>query len=399
MEDKRMCCGCGTCAGVCPNGAVEMAVDAGGFYHPRVDVKRCAGCGLCKRVCPQSGSRGGSATGPEALLGSHIGCYLGRSTDEELRANSSSGGAATQYLVCALEEGLIDGALVTRMGGKNPLTPETFIARTGRELMAASGSKYCPVAANAAFSELMGSAGRYAVVGLPCHIRGARLAEAAIPKLAERISLRCGLFCGGTRSFHGTGYLLHRYGFGGEDVTELRYRGGGWPGNLVIKAGGAGESRIPYHPGYGSTMFGKVFRSRACNSCRDYTNELADISFGDPWGMENEGAGRSLIITRSQTADGFLRSLRSRGALEAVEVSAGDVAASANAFRLKKKLPLRASRVFEYSKADFSEMAWAVSPLNACSISDARLVRESALRAMDLWVSFFSMLGGRRDGG
>jgi coenzyme F420 hydrogenase subunit beta len=45
----------------------------------------------------------------------------------------------------ALEEGIIDGALVTRMKKDRPLEPEPFIARTREEIIEASKSKYCGV--------------------------------------------------------------------------------------------------------------------------------------------------------------------------------------------------------------------------------------------------------------
>lgn len=50
--DREKCTGCGTCASVCPNGAVRMTED----HRPAWDPKACTFCGKCENFCP-AGSR------------------------------------------------------------------------------------------------------------------------------------------------------------------------------------------------------------------------------------------------------------------------------------------------------------------------------------------------------
>lgn len=46
--DREKCTGCGTCASVCPNGAVKMTED----HWPSWDPKACTFCGKCENFCP-----------------------------------------------------------------------------------------------------------------------------------------------------------------------------------------------------------------------------------------------------------------------------------------------------------------------------------------------------------
>ncbi|MHC1595636.1 MAG: coenzyme F420 hydrogenase/dehydrogenase beta subunit N-terminal domain-containing protein [Candidatus Syntropharchaeales archaeon] len=73
----------------------------------------------------------------DILIGNYLNCYIDHATDHEIRYNSASGGLVTALLIYMLEEGLIDGALVTRMKANNPLEPEPFIARTREEIIEA----------------------------------------------------------------------------------------------------------------------------------------------------------------------------------------------------------------------------------------------------------------------
>src|SRR5690606_36009483 len=115
--------------------------------------------------------------------------------DDNIRYNSSSGGLVTQILCFALEKGIINGALVTKMNKESPLQPQPFIARTKEEIIEASTSKYCPVPANMALKEILSSdVEKVAVVGLPCHIMGIRKAEMKNNLLKNKIVLHMGIF-------------------------------------------------------------------------------------------------------------------------------------------------------------------------------------------------------------
>ncbi|MCK4734712.1 MAG: 4Fe-4S binding protein, partial [Methanophagales archaeon] len=157
-----LCSGCGTCAALCPTEAIELTIDKKkGIYLPKLNKERCNNCGICYQVCPgrevdfkQLNLEIFGREPEDILIGNHLNCYTGHSTNYDIRYNSASGGLITQLLIFALEEGIIDGALVTRMKKDSPLEPEPFIARTREEIIEASKSKYCPVPANIALKEI-----------------------------------------------------------------------------------------------------------------------------------------------------------------------------------------------------------------------------------------------------
>lgn len=335
---NELCTGCGTCIALCPNDALELTInEKKGIYVPKLDEEKCNNCGICLKVCPghEVDFKGLNieifGKEPEDLLiGHYLSCYIGHSTDYNIRYNSSSGGLVTALLVFALEEGVIDGALVTRMKKDDPLVPEPFIARTREEIIEASKSKYCPVPANIALKEILESkeCERFAVVGLPCHIHGIRKAEQINKNLEEKIVLHLGLLCGHAPNFMGTEFFLKKLNIKKENVKKVDYRGKGWPGNIsitlkdgreiVISRVGSERSRsLNLHY---ETAFHLHFFPKRCMVCCDGICELADLSFGDTWMLpelvSDEKIGKSLIISKTGIGEKLLRNAKHEGKIE-----------------------------------------------------------------------------------
>ena len=321
-----LCTGCGTCAGVCSTDAIEMQI-SNGLLWPEVKEDKCTRCRLCLRSCPgysvdfkELNSKIFGKAPTDTFLGNYLKCYVGHSNDGYIRYNSSSGGIVPQLLVLALETGMVDGALVTRMRKDSPLVPEPFIARTKEEIISASKSKYCPVATNEALKCIFKENGRFAVVGLPCHIHGIRKAEENVKVLKDKIVLHVGLMCSHTVNFFGTEFLLKKLGIRREQVEEIYYRGSGWPGSMLIKLKNHSNLSIPYvgkWKAYWPVFSSFFFTPPRCLMCPDETNELADISLGDAWlpELKNERNGESIIIARTKKGEEILRQASSSGAI------------------------------------------------------------------------------------
>ena len=345
-----LCTGCGTCVALCPKEAIELRIDKKkGIYVPKLNEEKCDNCGTCYKVCPghsvdfkQLNLEIFGKEPEDILIGNYLDCYIGHSTDYDIRYNSASGGLITQLLIFALEEGIIDGALVTRMKKDNPLEPEPFIARTKEEIIEASKSKYCPVPANIALKEILGSkdSERFAVVGLPCHIHGIRKAEQINKKLKEKIVLHIGIFCSQTPNFWGTKLLLERMKIKREEVIKLDYRGEGWPGSMKICLKD-GELLLR---DYWSFIGSSFFIPTRCLMCSDQTSESADISFGDAWlpELSDDKIGKSIVISKSEIEEKILHTMKLKNRIELKEVSVKKVVQSQQNLLYFKKKNLKA---------------------------------------------------------
>lgn len=344
---RGICTQCGSCVAVCPVDAIAIKNDPRkGLYVPHINQNLCTHCGLCIKICPGQfvdfpAMEQSIFTTPskDRSLGFFINCYTGYSTDDKIRYHSSSGGIVSSMLIFALKNGLIDGALVTRMSKNNPLEPEPFIARTPEEIMSAARSKYCPVPANIALREIMKVEGRYAVVGLPCHIHGLRKIEAADIKLSRKIALRVGLFCGHSPNFLATEYFLLRHRIARNHVSGLDYRGEGWPGGITIRPRKGQPVFIPHFEAW--KYLDVAFTPWRCLLCIDGANEFADISFGDAWLDEfsGENKGTSLVMTRTPLGEEILQKLISEGRVITATVSPQKAALSQQYFENKKIYP------------------------------------------------------------
>lgn len=318
VVENGLCVGCGVCEAACPNEAIKVILDIKrGIVIAKVDKEKCDGCQICLNVC--YGYRVDHelnlrifGTLPFSIVGNFKRCYTGYASDHVLRYKSTSGGLVTAFLRYALEEGIVDGAIVTRMEAGNPPIAKAFIATTIDEIISAVGSKYCPVSVAECLRALENGK-RYAVVGLPCHIYGIRKLTDFNARIRKSISLYLGLLCGGMPSYYGTFYILKSYNMEKHYITDFEYRGGGWPGRLLIRGKKQTpdrriEIRVPY-PEYWRDSYQFFFPYR-CMLCHDGFNEFSDISFGDAWLsnlIKKDAKAVSLIITRTDVGEHYIQ--------------------------------------------------------------------------------------------
>lgn len=283
------CHQCGVCVGVCPTDAIRLEQHPQKGMYPVFKRESCTDCDLCYVTCPGEELDWNALqqdTFGEIPADKDIGYvrefWSGYANGPDIRRKAASGGIVSAMLIALLEKGEIDGAVVVKMDEEHPLQPKVYIAKTREEVLAAQQSKYLPVPTGAIIDEIMKHDGRYAIVGLPCHIHGIRLAQQKMPRLRKRIVLQIGLICGFHPSFTNTTYLVRRAGVKNfDEIKEIRYRDETWPGgfNVIMKDG----SNHILHPVQEFFWAHAVFERVRCATCTDAMAEFADIVCGDEW--------------------------------------------------------------------------------------------------------------------
>ena len=165
LADRKICCGCASCAQLCPQNCISMVEDAEGFPYPAIDASRCIDCGKCGEVCPALHKR--DARLPEAV-------YAAVNCDDAVRSASSSGGIFSLLASKVIEKG---GAVFgARFNGQWEV--EHAVAATQEECVAFRGSKYVQSRMGDSFNRvaaLLEEGRRVLFSGTPCQIAAINL--------------------------------------------------------------------------------------------------------------------------------------------------------------------------------------------------------------------------------
>jgi coenzyme F420 hydrogenase subunit beta len=222
--------------------------------------------------------------------------------------------------VFALEQGF---AGVVHIGSDDaaPWRNRTHVSRTKLEVEQRAGSRYSPASPGEGLAAVDAADAPYLFVGKPCDVAGAQMARAIRPGIDRNLGLTIAIFCAGTPNLRGTLEMLGAMGVSDPaDVTSLRYRGHGWPGDANVEtAGGPAPRSLTYDESWGAIL--QRHRPWRCSICPDHSGEFADISIGDPWYRPTAGdPGRSLVVARTERGERFVRAAIESGVIT-VEVS------------------------------------------------------------------------------
>jgi coenzyme F420 hydrogenase subunit beta len=340
--DQGLCLGCGTCVAACPS-VLKMSINKNGEYTPFIEKKSCTMCGLCYKVCPGHfipidrvgvfASDKDTAT-QKSLLGPFIGTYIAFSADLNMRNSSTSGGIVSSILTFMLKKKLVEGALVAEIE-KKTWKSKAIIATTSNEIYASRLSKYVVIPTNSLLHEIEEVEGKIAFVGLPCQIHGLENLSYYTPsKIDPKIALRIGLFCGSNLRTNALGFLLKKIGINDYDaIKEIQYRGGKYPGGFLVKMI---DGKSFFIKKYYFDLLRFLYGLPRCTLCPDLTNELADISVGDAFLIDQNKPIGTLIV-RTKKGESTIRAAVDAGYIRIYKISPSQIIQSNLALFLSKK--------------------------------------------------------------
>lgn len=308
--------------------------------RPVVNSDDCGDCRQCLEVCPavQSDFRtsGLHASGQfdDAFTkewGPVVSIWEGYASDAEIRFKGSSGGALTAIAAYCLEKLDMHGVLHIVQDPADPIRNHTCLSRSRSELIAATGSRYSPASVCNGLGLVEKAPSPCVVIGKPAEMAAVRNAQRLRPELDVKVGVTLSFFCAESPATRGTIALLEKLGIDPGSLSDLRYRGHGWPGQFAPVR--TGESKpiklLTYRE---SWAFLQAYRPWSVRLWPDSTGELADLSCGDPWYEEPDGdnPGFSLVVARTE---------RGREVIQGAIAAGYIILKPAESWKLKKSQP------------------------------------------------------------
>lgn len=228
-----------------------------------------------------------------------------RATDSDIQKVSQDGGIVTALFTYALEEGIIEGAVVAGPSDK-PWVPKPVVAMSKDELIAAAGTRYTHSPNVWALKEAVRQYGieKLGTVGTPCQIMGVRKMQVypfSTRFVADKIKLLIGIFC--MENFPMASietFTQEKMHVNVEDVTKMDIG----KGKFFAYTEDA-DNKIPLKQTHG-------YEQAGCNICPDYVAELADVSTGSVGTPD----GWSTVFTRTDDGESVFKAAVDAGVIE-----------------------------------------------------------------------------------
>ena len=359
---KELCNGCTACANICPKGCITMSPDEEGFLRPAIDAADCVDCGLCQKICP-------ILREPVSAVSETIACAA-INQDEEIRANSTSGGIFTLLCKWVLNQ----GGVVFGAAYNDCFEVVHCQAETAQEIAKIRGAKYAQSRLDGTFKQVASylKNDRYVLFsGTPCQVGGL---VSFLGETHDKLIL-VDLVCHGVPSpkvwEH---YIRYR---GKQDAKgeipaaiNLRSKETGWPGystRFDYSDGqyySASNSQDPYLRGF----VGNLYLRASCYDCRfKGISRQSDFTLADYWGVwdqlpeYHDGKGTSLVLLHTEKAKALWAAVAEHmqySEVDVVSALAGNPSAT-----VSSPLPDRREEFFErYENEDFRELVKELIP-------------------------------------
>lgn len=326
--NKRICCSCGLCEGICSFDAISFRRNEQGNYVPVIDKSRCKKCGICYEICPGDKISDKKIFGyinqsmPSDLIKGHvIDCFNAKVNDAKLLENSTSGGMVTGIVSYLLARGKFDAAFcVDTYDYSNQV--KTNIVTDANDLFKTLQSRYVTVShSNLAKYICTNRDKKLIIIAVGCAMAGIRYIMEEY-KLDPSNYLCLGLFCACSYSYRTWDYfkLYNKH----KPLKELQFRSknGKRYAYGMIKARYGNDIKVMHtiHRAY----IKSDFSMERCWYCTDLLNVYADISFGDNNTKSKDGESCTVIV-RSENGNSIMQEIENNGVFVKETISADDI--------------------------------------------------------------------------
>lgn len=307
---KENCCGCTACMNICPKNAIIMKEDEEGFLYPVIDQTKCIECGKCMRVCEFQNRDVRKNSYTQKF-------YAFKHGDEEVRINSTSGGAftgVTDYILT--NNGIIYGACYD-----DNLRVVHGRGVTKEDRNKFRGSKYAQSNLGNIFRQIEADLYHDKIVlfsGTSCQT--AALKKYIKPQYQEKLYL-CDVACHGAPSpLIWEAYKKDMEYTFYDRIKKVNFRSKvqGWHNSTLNIDFGSGNYIGSIQKDAYYIMFFKHFILRpSCHKCKYASYERdSDITLADFWGIEDtildmdDDKGVSLIMLNTKKGEEIINYLR-----------------------------------------------------------------------------------------
>ncbi|WP_282453505.1 Coenzyme F420 hydrogenase/dehydrogenase, beta subunit C-terminal domain [Georgenia sp. EYE_87] len=312
-----------------------MVLADDGFLRPQVTIPREAEletseASLFKQICPGIELHSPTPAGDShPIFGRHVSVWAASATDAMIRHKGSSAGVLTALSTWLIETDRSTEVIGSRASRSEPTRTVPVTITTRDAALASAGSRYAPVGNVALYNP---NDPYRSLVGKPCEVSAADRADNAFGVPEANRPIKLSFFCAGTPSQNATESLISNLGLGQANVTDLKYRGNGWPGEFIVESSNPPlRASLSYNESWGQHL-GRDLQWR-CKLCVDGTGADADISVGDFWDSDEQGypifaqgEGNSVAIARTARGHAILLQAANAGVIEVSPAQLSDVA-------------------------------------------------------------------------
>ena len=332
--DDNYCIGCGICSAHSSSFTIkEVEGKPKAFYEDKIDNDIDDVCPFATNINENEIAE--SIFSNKGMLKSNrIGyyskIYSGYVNDRDQRLKSSSGGIATWLLVQLMNEKIIDGVIHVGPSEKNKSLFKYKISKSISEIKTNTKSHYYPCDMKDVLTEVKASKKKYAVVGVPCYLKGLRLLSRKDENVKRNLLFYFGIFCGHMKTKYYADLIGWQMGINSSNLKKIDFRvkNDKSVNDYSVEVFGKDSSIKERTSNLIGTDWGEgLFKPKACEWCDDIAGETADISFGDAWldKYKSDSDGRNIIIVRNALLNQMLEKGNNLNEIELAEESIDDV--------------------------------------------------------------------------